>query len=256
MRGYRREKSSGGRQVRENERIMALRNSVRRLRAVQSSRPLHQFPLSLSFVLIGLALAAGACSSGPPPPDNRPSEQQVLDWRKAKDEDFRSTSRDSISPIPLAERASFTGLNYYPIDPTYQVPASLSVEPSDPPVIVELQTSGTERDRYRKVGTLSFTLAGLPYKLTAYALEAGSLERLFVPFGDLTNGDETYRGGRFLELEQTSTGVYDLDFNRAYNPFCVFSPNYICPVPPRENRLAIPIRAGERLPLNYKPADH
>jgi len=201
-------------------------------------------------LVLALALAQ-ACTSGPPPPDTRPYQQQVLDWRQSKDEAFRSTAKDSVSPLPMAERASFKGLAYYPIDETYHVPATLTVESTQPPVIVELQTSGTERDRYRKVGTLGFTVGGNSFKLTAYALETGSLARLFVPFGDLTNGGETYKGGRFLELEQTSTGLYDLDFNRAYNPFCVFNPSYICPVPPRENRLATPIRAGEKLPSNY-----
>ena len=202
-----------------------------------------------------LGVLAASCTSGPPPPDLRPYDQQVLDWRKSKDEAFRSTKDDGISPLPLAERASFTGLNYYPIDPSYHVPAALSLEEVNPPVIVELQTSGAERDRYRKVGTLGFTLAGESFKLTAFALENGPLTRLFVPFGDLTNGGETYRGGRFLELEQTTTGLYDLDFNRAYNPFCVFNAAYICPVPPRENRLAVPIRAGEKLPLTYHHTD-
>ena len=194
---------------------------------------------------------AAACSSGPPPPDTRPYEQQVLEWRQSKDEAFRSTRDDGISPIPLAQRASFQGLNYFPIDPAYHVPAYLTLEAVNPPVIVELQTIGTERDRYRKVGTLGFSLNGSSYKLTAFGLETGSLSQLFVPFGDLTNGEATYRGGRFLELDQTATGLYDLDFNRAYNPFCVFNVSYICPVPPRENRLAIQIRAGEKLPLDY-----
>jgi uncharacterized protein (DUF1684 family) len=204
-------------------------------------------------LLLAAAAFAQACSSGPPPPDTRPYEQRVIEWRKQKDDMFRSTAQGSESPLPAAQRASFSGLNYYPIDPAYQVPARLTLETTDPPVIVELQTSSrTERDRYRKVGTLGFSLGGNAYKLTAYALEAGSLTRLFVPFGDLTNGQETYRGGRFLELEQTATGLYDLDFNRAYNPFCVFNNSYICPVPPRENRLAVPIRAGEKLPLDYK----
>ena len=132
------------------------------------------------------------------------------------------------------------------------MPASLTLEEINPPVFVELQTSGTERDRYRKVGTLGFTVDGQPHKLTAYALDTGSLTRLFVPFADLTNGEETYGGGRYLELEQTPTGHYDLDFNRAYNPFCVFNPSFICPLPPRENKLTSAIRAGEKLPLDYK----
>jgi uncharacterized protein (DUF1684 family) len=196
-------------------------------------------------ILLG-CLVASACTSGPAPVDDRPYTQQVQAWRQEKDAAFRSTKENSVSPIPVSERASFRGLSYYEIDPSYHVPAYLTLESTTPPVIIELQTSSAERDKYRKVGTLGFTVSGQPYKLTAFAAE-DSLTRLFVPFGDLTNGGETYKGGRFLELDRTATGLYDLDFNRAYHPFCVYNPNYICPVPPRENRLPVAIRAGERL---------
>ncbi len=198
-----------------------------------------------------ISAVSQACTSSPPPPDTRPYEQTVVEWRKSKDEAFRST-REGSSPLPPDKRASFQGLVYYPITAAYQVPASLRLEEINPPVFVELQNTVGERERYRKVGTLGFTVNGNPLKLTAYALESGSLTRLFVPFGDLTNGEETYKGGRFLELEQTPTGLYDLDFNRAFNPFCVFNPEFICPLPPRENHLAVAIRAGEKLPLDYK----
>jgi uncharacterized protein (DUF1684 family) len=100
----------------------------------------------------------------------------------------------------------------------------------------------------RRVGTLNFTLNAQQYSLTAFAEEEDTaIRRLFVPFGDLTNTAETYGGGRYLELDRTPTGLYDLDFNRAYHPFCVFNSEYDCPVPPRENRLPIAIRAGEKL---------
>jgi len=79
--------------------------------------------------------------------------------------------------------------------------------------------------------------------------EGQSLDRLFVPFGDLTNGLETYHAGRNLELPRTATGAYDLDFNRASHPYCLYNEAYDCPIPPKENRLDVPIRAGERLPV-------
>ena len=102
----------------------------------------------------------------------------------------------------------------------------------------------------QRVGTLTFTLKGTTLTLTAFADEGpGPITRLFVPFGDLTSGTETYKGGRYLELDRTSTTLYDLDFNRAYHPFCVFNVAYVCPVPPQENRLAVAIQAGERLPV-------
>jgi uncharacterized protein (DUF1684 family) len=73
------------------------------------------------------------------------------------------------------------------------------------------------------------------------------MTRLFVPFSDLTSGTETYPAGRYLDLERTATGLYLVDFNRAYHPYCYYDPSYDCPFPPPENRLAVPIRAGERL---------
>src|SRR5262249_30286177 len=149
------------------------------------------------------------------------------------------------SPIPAASRATFSGLRYFQVDPAYRVAAFLTRESSPSPIIIELQTSAGGRDKYRRVGKLGFTLNGATYALSAFAaIDDQALNRLFVPFGDLTNGGETYHGGRFLELDRTPTGLYDLDFNRAYHPNCVYAPAWECPVPPRENRLAVAIRAG------------
>jgi hypothetical protein len=78
-------------------------------------------------------------------------------------------------------------------------------------------------------------------------MDAPDMNRLFVPFTDATSNKETYGGGRYLELTRTPTGLYDLDFNRAYHPYCLFNPSFECPVPPRENRLMAAIRAGEKL---------
>jgi uncharacterized protein (DUF1684 family) len=84
--------------------------------------------------------------------------------------------------------------------------------------------------------------------LTAFHdLESRDANRLFVPFTDLTSGTETYPAGRYMELDPTPTGIYVVDFNIAYNPYCYYSPEYDCPYPPKENRLGIPIRAGERM---------
>ena len=169
----------------------------------------------------------------------------MAEHRQVKDEIFR-TDREN-SPIPEAERASFPGLVYYPVDAAYHVPASLTEERGGPPVVIELPTSQNTLDRYVRVGTLSFRLSGAVYSLVAFATEAEGLRRLFVPFGDLTNRTETYHGGRYLNLDRTATGLYDLDFNLAYNPYCVYNVNYICPIPPAENRLQVAIRAGERM---------
>lgn len=189
-------------------------------------------------VLLGLAgIAAAACTA---PPVSYPDE--IAAWRSDKDAYMRS----SDSPVPAGQRASFPALPYYPIDEQYHVPAGLKVVRGED--VIEMSTSTGKPRRMRRIGTLAFTLKGQPQTLTAFAeVDDASLRRLFVPFGDLTNGLETYQGGRYLDLDLKGSGVYELDFNRAYHPFCVFNPTYECPIPPRENRLEVPIKAGERM---------
>jgi uncharacterized protein (DUF1684 family) len=108
-----------------------------------------------------------------------------------------------------------------------------------------------------RVGALEFVLKGQRLKLSAFT-EADDPKpgRLFVPFTDLTTGTETYAGGRYLDLDRTATGIYDLDFNRAYHPYCFYNSTYDCPYPPPENRLPVPIRAGERMPTETETPRH
>jgi uncharacterized protein (DUF1684 family) len=195
---------------------------------------------ALPSAIFVLSLALSGCS---PPPD--PSHVDVATWRANKDEFMRSSAD---SPVPPEQRGSFKPLNYYAVDPAYQVPASLTVNQSSATDVLQMPTSTGQFRQMRRIGTLSFTLKGEPLTLTAF-IDASEqdMRRLFVPFGDLTNGAETYHGGRYLDLDRTATGIYDLDFNRAYFPFCYYNPSYDCPVPPKENRLAVPVRAGERM---------
>lgn len=200
------------------------------------------FPRPLLRALLALVVLASACSA-----PERPYPEDIGAWRADKDRFMRESSQ---SPVPAPQRASFPPLVYYPINEEYRVPASLKVIASDD--VIEMSTSTGQRRQMRRVGTLAFTLRGQPMTLTAFVEAAETdMRRLFVPFGDLTNGTETYQGGRYLDLERTATGIYDLDFNRAYHPFCVFNSGYDCPVPPRENRLPMPVRAGERLAATH-----
>ena len=193
----------------------------------------------MRLVLAGLFLAAcAACTA-----EQRPYAEEIGAWRAEKDQFMRASNE---SPIPQAQRASFAPLKYFAIDEEYRVAAALKMIQSDE--VIEMDTSDGKKRRMRRVGTLQFTLKGQPHTLTAFVdASANDMRRLFVPFTDLTAGTETYPGGRYLDLDRTSTAVYDLDFNRAYHPFCYFNPEYICPVPPKENRLTVPIRAGEKL---------
>lgn len=184
-----------------------------------------------------LAVAVSACGGDP-----LTYEQEIAAWRAEKDRYMRSAD----SPVPKEQRAVFAPLPYFPIDEAYRAPAALKVIPTE--TFIEMSTSTGQRRRMRRIGTLEFTLQGQPLSLTAFSdADDRQIRRLFVPFHDLTNGLETYTGGRYLDLDRTATGIYDLDFNRAYNPFCVFNVAYECPVPPRENRLKVAVRAGEKM---------
>lgn len=189
--------------------------------------------------LVLICLTA-ACGSQPKEEDYT---SKIATIRAAKDESFKS---DPDSPVPPDKKASLIPLAYFPIDETYAVPATL--EPSADRTHIEVPTSIGKIRQLERVGTLKFSLKGQPLKLTAFLeVEEPRSNRLFVPFSDLTSGAETYPAGRYLELDPTATGIYLVDFNIAYHPYCYYSPEYDCPFPPKENRLEVPIRAGEKM---------
>jgi uncharacterized protein (DUF1684 family) len=163
--------------------------------------------------------------------------------RLEKDAVFRDAPD---SPVPPARRSELLPLAYYPPDETYSVPAALHLDASR--LTIEMPTSTGLVRSMQRIGVLEFTLEKRLLSLGAF-IESGtrSTNRLFVPFSDLTSGTETYPAGRYLDLDRTATGLYLVDFNHAYNPYCYYNPTYDCPFPPPENRLAIPIRAGERV---------
>lgn len=167
----------------------------------------------------------------------------LADARAQKDAEFASSPE---SPVPPDKRGTLLPLSYYPIDEVYAVPAELEIAESQ--TRLQMPTSTGKIRAYQRVGTLKFSLKGQPLRLTAFVEADAPVTRLFVPFADETSGEETYAAGRYMELDPTATGIYVVDFNIAYHPFCYYSAEYDCPYPPPENRLAVPIRAGERLP--------
>jgi uncharacterized protein (DUF1684 family) len=197
---------------------------------------------ALHLAALALSLLAGACSSKPP---DEPKDYvgKVAAERAAKDAAFAATD----DPIPTARHAQFLPLAYFPIDPDYNTPGAL--KPIDDKTIYEMPTSTGANRKMRRVGSLEFTLKGQPMKLLAFNEIGTDPGSLFVAFSDLTNGTETYAAGRFMDLVRNRTGIYEVDFNRAYIPYCYYNPTYECPYPPPENRLKIPIRAGEKMKL-------
>ncbi len=192
------------------------------------------------FVLAG-TLAVSACSSAPADPDAE-YVRTVVTARADKDESFR---RQPNQPIPPERMNELLPLRYFAPDPSYAVPASFTPMAVRTPVQMPTST-GKMRDM-EAVGVLAFTLKGQQLSLGAFVEAGQAVERLFVPFTDLTTGTETYAAGRYIEIDRSPTGVYVVDFNLAFHPFCYYNPDYDCPYPPPQNRLPIPVRAGERL---------
>lgn len=166
--------------------------------------------------------------------------------RHEKDYFFKE---DHQSPIPHALRHGFQGLAYFPPDPKFRVRAKLNNDPN-PQRIVLATSKGVPRDMVRH-GIFEFEIEGAAQRLAAYKSvpQPGphhESESLFVPFRDATSGKETYGAARYLDIEEERGDEYVIDFNLAYNPYCAYSDDYVCPFPPRENWLSIPIRAGEK----------
>ena len=185
-----------------------------------------------------LLIVVAGCS--PTPPDSQSYTTQIASERASKDEMFRSGKN---SPVRPDEIGVFVPLSYFAIDEAYAVPAQL--QPAAERVSAQMPTSTGKLRELALVGSLVFTLKGQPLKLAAFMEEGSS--QLFVPFSDLTSGTETYQAGRYMNLDPSPSGIYIVDFNVAYHPYCYYNAEYDCPFPPAENRLTLPIRAGERL---------
>jgi hypothetical protein len=140
------------------------------------------------------------------------------------------------------------GLSYYPINPDLRFSARLHRYPS--PRRIRMATNTGEIRSGLQYGYFEFSVKGQDCCLQVYRLEdapeTGGGAYLFIPFRDATSGIETYGAGRYIDLKENTSGVYDLDFNRAYNPTCAYNPQFSCPVPPADNTLKVPIRAGEK----------
>lgn len=152
------------------------------------------------------------------------------------------------SPIPHEARHEFAGLLYFPVDPSLRF-EGLTLEPyaGDEPSAFQIPTSDGQLRPAHRAGTFTFEMDGVPRRLTAYVLDGGGDDSLFVPILDGTSGRETYGAGRYLDVEAELDGTYVFDLNLAYHPYCAYAETYSCPLTPAENRLPVRIEAGERL---------
>lgn len=152
------------------------------------------------------------------------------------------------TPLNPEARARFQGLKWWPLDPSFRV-ERVKLRRHLKPLPGRLAATGDDAIAMLEVGVFSFTLKGAPCRLLAYAPAPGEADEdyLLIPFRDGTTGQETYGAGRYLDLEPNVEDVYDLDFNRAYHPYCAYDDAWSCTLPPVENRLPVRVEAGERL---------
>jgi uncharacterized protein (DUF1684 family) len=167
----------------------------------------------------------------------------LTDFRQKKDEFFAS---DHHAPLTPEQQHAFSGLRYY--DENRHLKFTLGVSRFEKPEVIELQLSTGEVTSYQRWGRIEFEVEGEPTGLTLFKdAESGEF---FLPFVDATNGKETYGAGRYVEVQELGGDRILVDFNYAYNPFCAYNEEWACPLTPFENRLKVPIRAGE---TNFKP---
>ncbi|MGP8124444.1 MAG: DUF1684 domain-containing protein [Nitrososphaerales archaeon] len=159
-------------------------------------------------------------------------------FRERKDILFRT---DNDSPVVSGD---FNGLKYFDPDPGFRFETELRRNPSPGSVI--MTTSKGTRQLYNSVGRFELSIEGKEVRLGAYQSAEREDLNIFVPFRDATSGDESYAAARYLDLAVEHDDSYAVDFNYAYNPYCAYSDAYACPLPPRENWLAVAIRAGEK----------
>jgi hypothetical protein len=153
-------------------------------------------------------------------------------------------ARHPESPF-VSGRVPFHDLRYFPLDARFRVRATLRRRPT--PEEAYLRTNRDNQAVMRYLGDLEFTLAGRELRLRVYHAGEGVGTSVFVPFRDATSGSESYGPGRYLTLELNESDEYELDFNRAFNPYCAYTDEFECGYPPAENDLPVPVRAGEKV---------
>ena len=163
---------------------------------------------------------------------------ELESFRAEKDDFFASHPQ---SPLMPEQKRRFHGLNYFSENPVLRL--EVAVEEFRQKEAVQMQTTMGGVQTYTRFGKFKFTVDGQEAELTLYAGPHG----YFLPFVDSLSGTETYGAGRYLEPEPVGDGKFLVDFNLAYNPYCAYNERWACPITPRENRLKVPIRAGEKL---------
>ncbi|HEY9489224.1 MAG TPA: DUF1684 domain-containing protein [Chryseosolibacter sp.] len=176
--------------------------------------------------------------------DETAYNEEIEKEREDKDRLMRTSSESPFAN----QKDKYEGLKYYPPDIRYRIIADL--QPIQEKKMVILTTNDGKEQRYIEYAHAQFKLDGVVNKLLI--LEVADMGptrgKLFLAFGDETSAVDTYGAGRYLDVTKTpGSSTIKLDFNLAYNPYCAYNDSFTCPLPPRENILSIPIKAGEKI---------
>lgn len=192
--------------------------------------------------LIILTAVIYAMSGGESP------EQYRERIEKERDRQFKFLKYNADSPLSEEQKNALDSLDFYPIDPSYNVRARLV--PVEEKVMIQIPMTDGTLERYIKHSFAEFELQGSTHRLLLLqAADEPDPRNYFLAFADDTSGKETYGGGRFLDVRRDGQNSITIDFNLVYNPYCTYNPDFACPIPPKENLLKIPVRAGEK---NYR----
>jgi uncharacterized protein (DUF1684 family) len=195
-------------------------------------------------VLVGIVLYSFQDSS-----DDDAYIQKIEAQRSQKDQYMRTAEESPFAKLT----DEFHGLNYFPVDPTYRISATLVPIQNKKTII--LPTSDDKEKHYLEYAYAEFEMDGKKNRLLILEImEMGPYRgTLFLAFGDETSTNETYGAGRYLDIKKVPGSIsITLDFNEAYNPYCAYNDEYSCPFPPRENLMEIPIRAGEKNYIHHE----
>ncbi len=178
--------------------------------------------------------------------DSAAALKDILQFQDELNNEYRSPE---TSPLSKEKRMSFARINFFATDLRYTVTAKFTRTPDEN--FFNMPASGKENKAYVKYAEVTFSLLGQRYKLNVYqSLELLQNRKyrdyLFIPFRDATSGEETYGGGRYIDLLIPLSDTISIDFNKAYQPYCAYTEGYNCPIPPKENYLPVKIEAGVR----------
>jgi uncharacterized protein (DUF1684 family) len=167
----------------------------------------------------------------------------LTEFRTKKNDRFKNNEADS--PFDKENRAKFDSLSYFEVNPYYRIQADY--ERLGENEVVEIPTTKNGKpQKYVRYGKATFQLAGEKHEVILLKpFDKLNISTLYFFFRDRTSGGSTYGGGRYVDVTPGKTSCI-IDFNMAYNPYCAYNDYYICPIPPKENYLAISVEAGEK----------